>query len=258
MERGGLMDLDLGGKRVFVGGASRGIGLAIAQAFAAEGAKVAIAARGRADLDAASRNLKGGLAIESDLTDEKAAVQAVDRAEAELGPLDVVVANVGSGISTVASPVPRSEWQRMMDVNFFGASSIGTHAAHLMAGRKGGALVFISSIAGLEAVGAPAAYAAAKAALQAMVKSLAREYGQKNVRVNAVAPGNVVFPGGSWDQRRREAPDKVEQALKDVPLGRLGEPREIADVVLFLASGRASFVTGATWVVDGGQTRRID
>lgn len=252
------MDLGLKDKRVFVAGGSRGIGLAIARAFVDEGAKVAIAARGREDLAAAEKSLAGVLALTGDMTDDKAVNECLDRTEKQVGPLDILVANVGNGTSTGGAAIASDEWQRMMAVNFFGAASLAVSAGRRFAERGQGAMVFISSIAGVESIGAPAAYAASKAALQSMVKSFSAELGPKGVRVNAVAPGNVLFPGGSWERKNLEAPDKVERMLaSEVPLRRLGAPGEIADVVLFLSSRRASFVTGATWVVDGGQTRKF-
>jgi 3-oxoacyl-[acyl-carrier protein] reductase len=254
------MRLDLDKTRVLVTGASRGIGLAIAEAFVAEGAAVAIVARGKEDLAAAKKLLKGGrtVSIAADMTVHDEVVRAVAEAEAALGPLEVIVANLGSGASLPGLAVPRAEWERVMALNFFGASSLASVTAERLAERGRGSLVFVSSIAGLEALGAPAPYAAAKAALQSLVKSYSRLLGGKGIRVNAVAPGNILFPGGTWDRKLQEDPDSVDAMLRrDVPLGRLGKPHEIAAVVAFLASPRASYITGATIVVDGGQTRAI-
>jgi 3-oxoacyl-[acyl-carrier protein] reductase len=119
-----------------------------------------------------------------------------------------------------------------------------------------GSVTVISSIAAREAFGAPAAYGAAKAALEAVSKALARTAVREGVRVNVVAPGNILFPGGRWEQRLREDESGVRAMLAaEVPLGRFGRPEEVADAVVFLASERASFITGACLVVDGGQTR---
>jgi 3-oxoacyl-[acyl-carrier protein] reductase len=255
------MDLALRGQTALVSGASRGIGLGIAQAFAAEGVRMALAARGAEAFGKAAASLGAAdtpVTIAADMTDETEIRRAFARAEDALGGLDIVVANVGSGASVAGHEVTRAEWERVMTLNFFGAASLASVAAQHLGARGKGSLIFVSSIAGLEAVGAPAPYAAAKAALQGLVKSYARTLGPIGVRVNAVAPGNIWFDGGVWDGRLKADRAGVEAMLaREVPLRRLGAPREVADVVAFLASDRASFITGATIVVDGGQTRTI-
>jgi 3-oxoacyl-[acyl-carrier protein] reductase len=255
------MDLALRGRAAFVSGASRGIGLGIAQAFAAEGVRLALAARGAEALAKAAASLGADdapVTVAADMTDETEVRSAFARAAAGLGALDIVVANVGSGASVAGHEVTRGEWERVMTLNFFGAASLASVAAGHLGARGKGSLVFVSSIAGLEALGAPAPYAAAKAALQGLVKSYARSLGPRGVRVNAVAPGNICFDGGVWDGKLKADRAAVEAMLvREVPLRRLGTPREVADVVAFLASDRASFISGATIVVDGGQTRTI-
>jgi 3-oxoacyl-[acyl-carrier protein] reductase len=249
------MDLQLTGARVLVSGASRGIGFAIARAFAAEGARLAIAARDAAGLAVAARALGGARGLQADMTQEADVRRAVERTERALGGIDVCVANVGSGVFPGRA---RADWERCMAVNFFGAASLAAAVGEKLKASGRGSLVFVSSIAGLEATGAPLAYATAKAALQALAKSLARELGPHGVRVNAIAPGNVMFEGGTWERKLREDRGAVEAMIRaEVPLQRFATPAEIADVVVFLASARAGFVTGATWVVDGGQTRRF-
>ncbi|HWY61202.1 MAG TPA: SDR family oxidoreductase [Rhizomicrobium sp.] len=256
------MELGLAGKTAFISGATRGIGLAIARAFLAEGAGVALTGRNTQTLAAARIGLatefpKGRIAaIAADMADESAATRALDEAEAALGPINAAVANAGTGKSAAGYALQRSDWAASLEANLMTGAILASAVLPRLARRKTGSLTFITSIAGLEAIGAPVPYAAAKAALQAATSSYARLAGADGVRVNAVAPGNVLFPGGAWEQRLAEKPGRYEKMiLSEVPLTRFASPAEIADMVVFLASDRASFVTGATMVVDGGQTR---
>jgi 3-oxoacyl-[acyl-carrier protein] reductase len=256
------MKLGLEGKVAFISGASRGIGLAIARAFLAEGAPVAITGRDAADLEIArdglARDFTGAklTAIAADMVDESAIARALDLAEKDLGPVHAVVANAGTGKSVPGFAIGRADWTASLNANLMTGALLASAVLPRLIARKAGSLTFISSIAGLEALGAPIPYAAAKAGLEAAMRSYAHLAGREGVRVNAVAPGNVLFPGGSWEKKLSEQKDNVETMIRtQVPLARFASPAEIADMVVFLASERASFVTGATMVVDGGQTR---
>jgi 3-oxoacyl-[acyl-carrier protein] reductase len=165
------------------------------------------------------------------------------------------VCNVGSGASVPPGQEDPAEWQRMLALNLFSATNTIAAAKPLLT-ANGGAIVCISSICGLEALGCPLAYSAAKAALMSYVRGAARELGTANVRVNAIAPGNIVFPGSVWEKKLADNGPAVRGMLeRDVALRRLGTPEEIADMTAFLASPRSAFTTGAVFVVDGGQVR---
>jgi 3-oxoacyl-[acyl-carrier protein] reductase len=258
------MKLELENTSALIAGSSRGIGLAIAEAFLDEGARVTITGRDAERLAAAAAELRarygdGSVAsVAVDVSDPAGAAQAVAAAAKAFGHPDAVVLNAGTGRAPAGWNPGEEAWRASLSANLWTAVHAAEAAVPGMIERGSGSLTFIASIAGLEALGAPLPYNSSKAAVVAYAAGLARELGPSGIRVNSVAPGNIIFPGGTWDTKLQENREGVEQMLeREVPLARLGRPEEIASAVVFLASARASFVTGECLVVDGGQTRRV-
>ena len=246
------MDLGLSKKGVVVTGASRGIGRAIALNFADEGAHVAICARGEDALRRTEEELRarGGKvhAQVCDVSDETALDGFLDRSKQALGRIDVLVNNTSAfGMSD-----DDAAWRAGFEVDVLAGVRATRKALPEIEAAGGGCVIFISSTAALEAPAGPS-YSAMKAALISYSKNLAVQLATRNIRVNTVAPGSIDFPGGVWDSIKRANPAMYESIRKTIPAGRLGTPEEVANAVVFLASERASWITGVTLSVDGSQ-----
>ena len=253
------MDLSLEEKRVLITGGSRGIGAATARSFLKEGAKTYIVSRGSNQLYQTKSSLvkefsESQIVVdECDCTDPTSLLLLKERIQEKWNGLDILIANVGDGSSVPDELPDEDQWEKTWKNNF--DSALYTVRAFLpMLKESKGCLLFVSSITAMEAFGAPVDYSTAKSAISALAKNMARKLAQE-VRVNVLAPGNVWFPGGSWDNKLKKNPERVKKIIKStVPMNRFGKPEEMADAIVFLCSEKANFITGSVLVVDGGQT----
>jgi 3-oxoacyl-[acyl-carrier protein] reductase len=256
------MDLDLTGKVAIVTGSSRGIGLAIARSLAAEGCRVSISARGEtrlleavAEVAAVAGGADRALAVAADLTTADGVQRVIDRTVAAFGGIDILVNNVGLAGGGGLLETTDEQWHEAFDQTLLPAIRASRLAVPHMQQRGGGAIVIIASIFGREA-GGRMTYNAVKAAEISLAKSLAQQLALSNIRVNSVSPGSTLFEGGSWWRRRQADPAGMAEFVKrELPFGRFGRPEEVGDVVAFLCSPRASWISGASVVVDGCQSR---
>jgi 3-oxoacyl-[acyl-carrier protein] reductase len=253
------MDLGLNGKVAMITGASKGLGRAMAQALAAEGVGLSICARGAQELEQAATHLKAAgakvLAHPADVNDGAAMQAWVAATVKQFGGVDVLVNNAGGARVGSLAQLDDAAWRDAFDLNFFSAVRLSRLCAAEMEKRGGGSIINISSIYGREA-GGPLTYNASKAAMISFTKMLARELAPKAVRVNAVAPGSILYPRGIWEDLFKANPAfEKDFVAHEFPAGRLGRPDEVAYAVVMLASPRASWITGTCVPVDGAQGR---
>ncbi|MGE5053080.1 MAG: SDR family NAD(P)-dependent oxidoreductase [Acidobacteriota bacterium] len=256
------MDLQLTDRVAFVAGSSRGIGRAIASTLLQEGCRVCISGRDDLLVSRAVKELQSKFGdkvfgIPGDMTNAAVIEAGFSSVNRTWGSLDILVANLGSGRGEVGWQQERQEWERLFEVNFFGSVRLAQAAIPYLQSRRG-SILFIGSIVGVEATPAPLPYSAAKAALINYSKNLSRAVAQYGIRVNCLAPGNIFFPGGSWERNVNARKEEVERMIAtEVPQQRFGTVEEIAQFAAYLVSPQSQFATGGCFIMDGGQTRRI-
>ena len=252
------MDLGISGRVAIVTGSSRGIGRAIALGLADEGCRVVVTARNQEELQRAAEDVRARgaevLAVAADVTTLEGVERVVREALEAFGRVDVLVNNVGGSRGAQLMDTSEEQFRETLDLNLFPAIRFSRAVVPHMKEQGGGAIVSISSIYGKEA-GGTAAYNVAKAAEISLTKQMARELAPFHIRVNSVAPGSILFPGGSWERRIQADPAGLAEFERlEMPFG-FGKPEDVANVVVFLVSERARHVSGACWVVDGVQSR---
>jgi 3-oxoacyl-[acyl-carrier protein] reductase len=252
------MDLGLAGKVALVTGSSRGIGRGIATRLVEEGADVVFCARGADVLEEAVSTASGPgrpHGVVADVSTEEGAAAVVDGAVFAFGGLDIVVNNVGGSGAGTFDGLDLDDLDAVLRKNVFPAVLVSRAALPHLRARGGGVIAMVASIFGRELGGGPG-YNLAKAAEISLGKTMARDLARDSIRVFSVSPGSILFPGGSWERRQRENPEEIAAFVdREMPWGRFGTVDEIADVVAFLVSQRASWVVGTSVVVDGGQSR---
>lgn len=251
------MDLGLDGCKVLVTGGTKGIGRAIAEMFAAEGASVAICARDKAEVDTVAATLarygRKSFGAAVDVSNASAVIAWVQESAAVLDGIDIVVPNV----SALAVAPSEAAWQAGFQTDIMGTVRVVDAAMPWLEKSKAASIVIISSVSGREVDFAAGPYGAFKAALIHYAQGLAFQLAGRNIRANTVSPGNTYFPGGVWEKIEQGNPALFAQSLALNPTGRMGTPTEVARAVVFLASPAASFITGTNLVVDGALTRGV-
>jgi 3-oxoacyl-[acyl-carrier protein] reductase len=256
------MDLGLTDKVAIVTGSSRGLGLASARALVAEGCRVCLCARGAEQLaeaalevEAVAKRPQMVLAVQADVSTAAGVELVVARTAETFGGVDILVNNVGRAAGTDLLGTSDQEWQAALDETLYPAIRASRLAVPLMRARGGGVILLIASIWGRES-GGRMTYNAVKAAEISLGKSLAQQLAPYNIRVNSLAPGSILFPGGSWHKRQQADPEGIADFVRrELPFGRFGRADEVGAVVAFLASSRATWVSGACLPVDGCQGR---
>jgi len=255
------VDLGLSGSVALITGSSKGLGLASARALAAEGCRVVLCARGQTALDAAVNALSASagsehvMAVAADVSTAAGAESVMARTIDRFGRLDILVNNVGKATGADIVSTPDDEWQAAFDQTLYPAIRLSRLAVPHMRKAGRGVILMIASIWGRES-GGRMTYNAVKAAQISLAKAMAQQLARDNIRVNSVAPGSIMFPGGSWAKRQDDDPAFIRDMIaRELPFGRFGKAEEVGDVVAFLASPRASWISGACITVDGCQSR---
>jgi 3-oxoacyl-[acyl-carrier protein] reductase len=256
------MDLGLTDKIAVVTGSSRGLGLASARALVAEGCRVCLCARGAETLAEAALEVEASAkrpnmvaTVQADVSTAAGIELVIGGAVERFGGLDILVNNVGRAAGSDLLGTSDAEWQAAFDETLFPAIRASRLAVPHMKLRGAGSIIMIASIYGREA-GGRMTYNAVKAAEISLAKALAAQLAPANIRVNSIAPGSIMFPGGSWHRRQQADPQGIAEMIRrELPFGRFGRPDEVASVVVFLASNRSSWISGASIVVDGCQSR---
>jgi 3-oxoacyl-[acyl-carrier protein] reductase len=248
------MDLKLTKKIALVTGSSSGIGFGIAKKLCDEGCYVILNGRHEKTLKN-SVDILGNNAtfLKADVTKPKQCKLLVEKVIKIYGQLDILVCNVGNGNSKTVGKETIQDWQKMFEINFLSAINIIKYSEKYLIKSKG-TIVCISSIAGVDKTGAPIPYSAAKAAINMYVKTSSKYFASHKVRINAVAPGNILFRGSVWDRKMEKNPSQIKSFLRnEVPLNKFGTTDDIGNLVTFLVSPLASFITGQIFIADGGQ-----
>jgi 3-oxoacyl-[acyl-carrier protein] reductase len=249
------MKVNLKGKNALVTGSSDGIGFYIAKQLHQNGCNVVINGRNKAKLNLAKKKLNVPDAIQGDLTNLNDTKKLIKKFKKKYNRLDILVCNVGSGKS-IKKKLDIEEWNRLFKLNFWSTVNIINSAETLLVKSKS-SIICVSSICGLEHVpGAPIPYSVAKSALNSYVLNQSKMFGKYKIRINAIAPGNIIFDSSTWQKKIKAAPNRIKKYIKEnVSLNILGKPNDISNLVVYLASDDAKYITGSIFKVDGGQIR---
>jgi 3-oxoacyl-[acyl-carrier protein] reductase len=258
------MDLGLEDKVAIVTGSSRGLGLASAAALVEEGCRVTICARGgekllesASELRRIAKSEERVLTVSANVASDEGVQQVITRTVEAFGGIDILVNNVGLGRGATITDTSDADWQEAIDQTLFPAIRASRLAVPYMRRRGGGVIIMIASIWGRES-GGRMTYNVVKAAEISLAKSMAQQLAKDNIRVNSVAPGSISFPGGTWHRRQQADPNGMAEFVRrELPFGRFGRAEEVGGVVAFLASSRASWISGASVPVDGCQSRSL-